>query len=134
MWLLLSLLACGGGVEPESYGGVYQDGCAPDDGGATELLIDSTTECMAPADESYGVITFYTRTYAAGDVYTLADGMAQAAWYDDGVQATADVVELTIVADEGDRLSVSFHLELEDGRVMDGTADLLFCPTEVICG
>ena len=134
MWLLLGLLACGGEVEVEQFGGIFQDGCAPDDGGATELLIDATTQCEAPADDSYGVLTFYSRSYTAGDVYTLVDGMAQAAWYDDGVRTLATVVELTIVADEGDSLSTSFHLELEDGRVIDGEAALLRCETKVICG
>lgn len=134
MWLLLTILGCGGEVEVEQYGGVFQDGCAPDDGGATELLIDATTQCEAPADESYGMILFYTRSYVAGDVYTRTDGMAQASWFDDGVQTVADVVELTIVADEGEHLSTAFHLELEDGRVIDGEAELLHCPTKVICG
>lgn len=134
MWLLLGLLGCGGDVKVEQFGGVYEDGCAPDDGAATELLIDASTQCEAPADESYGMILFYSRSYTAGDVYTLADGMAQASWYDDGVQTIAEVVELTIVADEGDHLSTSFHLELEDGRVIDGEAELLRCETKVICG
>lgn len=126
---MLLLAAC---ITPTDTGpakgvATWEPSCGPDDGATTEFRLDADT-CEITTTAPRATLMTDTRSFAAGDHFSIADDSLYAWW--GGDQPTPTAATLDILAVDGDVLTFAWSIDEESGE-----AEAPYCERpDLVCG